>query len=103
MLVEETTAQRYISRDEFVTICETNHVTDGSSQITLLRYLHDLGVVLYFKKLSLANVYVLDPHWVTIGVYKIINSERTKDGLLRVQNVNITGSNISKNTAVILQ
>jgi len=86
-LVEETKANRYISRDKFVKICQENNVPDQSSQQTLLQYLNDLGVVLYFKQLNLANIYVLDPHWVTIGVYKIINSERTKDGMLKEQDL----------------
>lgn len=82
-LVEETKANRYISRERFVEICQENNVTDHGSQQTLLQYLNDLGVVLYFKQLNLANIYVLDPHWVTIGVYKIINSEKTKYGILK--------------------
>jgi len=81
-LVEETKANRYINRERFIKICQENNVTDQSSQQTLLQYLNDLGVVLYFKQLSLANIYILDPHWVTIGVYKIINSQKINDGIL---------------------
>ena len=86
-LVEETKANRYISRERFVEICQDNDVNDQSSQQTLLQYLNDLGVVLYFKQLNLANIYVLDPHWVTIGAYKIINSEQTKDGILKEEDL----------------
>lgn len=81
-LVEETKANRYINREMFVKICQDNNVSDPSSQQTLLQYLNDLGIVLYFKQLNLSSIYVLDPHWVTIGVYKIINSQKTKDGIL---------------------
>ena len=81
-LVQATQANRYINRTAFEKICETHGVTDESSQQTLLQYLNDLGVVLYFRQLNLANIYVLDPHWVTIGAYKIINSEKVKEGIL---------------------
>jgi internalin A len=81
-LVAATQADRYIDRDAFVAICKQNNVSDESSQQTLLQYLNDLGVVLYFKQLSLSNIYVLDPHWVTIGVYKILASEKVKKGIL---------------------
>jgi len=47
-----------------------------------LKYLHTLGVVLHFPGLSLQEFYILDPHWVTIGVYKIINSPSIIDGVL---------------------
>ncbi|MCI5119655.1 MAG: hypothetical protein D3908_00350 [Candidatus Electrothrix sp. AUS4] len=56
---------------------------DEISRMTLLKLLNDLGTVLFFENLPLTDIYVLDPHWVTVGVYKIINSEKTKDGLLR--------------------
>ena len=61
-LVEETKANNYINREQFIDICQENDVIDESSQLTLLQYLNDLGVVLYFKQLNLANIYVLDPH-----------------------------------------
>ncbi|TKJ41682.1 hypothetical protein CEE37_03700 [candidate division LCP-89 bacterium B3_LCP] len=82
-LIEATQASNYISRKEFIKICTENNVKDESSQLTLLKFLHDLGVVLFFEKLQLASIYVLDPHWVTIGVYKIINSAKIKEGILR--------------------
>ncbi|NVO09292.1 MAG: leucine-rich repeat domain-containing protein [Bacteroidales bacterium] len=81
-LVAETKAKRYINRKRFVKICEDNNVSDPSSQKTLLQYLNDLGIVLYFEQLDLPGIYVLDPHWVTIGVYKIINSHKIRDGIL---------------------
>lgn len=77
-----TEAQNYISREQFLAICKEHGVEDEKSRMTLLKLLNDLGTVLFFEKLKLADIYVLDPHWVTVGVYKIINSAKTKDGLL---------------------
>ena len=81
-LVEETRESRYISRKSYETICGEFGVDDSSSQETLLDYLDNLGIVLHFKEHDFAEMYVLDPHWVTIGVYKIVNSSRTKSGEL---------------------
>ena len=81
-LVEETGAQRYISQTRFEELCAESNVTETGAQKTLLNYLNSLGIVLYFEKLDFADIYVLDPHWVTIGVYRIINSVRTADGHL---------------------
>ena len=81
-LVQETEASHYIDRQRFQEICQEHGVDDESSQHTLLQYLHDLGIVLYFKEIDLTSIYVLDPHWVTIGVYKIINSQAITDGIL---------------------
>ncbi|WLE97750.1 MAG: COR domain-containing protein [Candidatus Electrothrix communis] len=82
-LEQATEAQNYINQDQFIAICEKHGVNDKISRITLLKLLNDLGTVLFFENLPLTDIYVLDPHWVTVGVYKIINSEKTKDGILR--------------------
>lgn len=82
-----TEEQNYISREQFLTICKEHGVDDEESRMTLLKLLNDLGTVLFFEKMKLADIYVLDPHWVTVGVYKIINSAKTKDGLLREEDL----------------
>ncbi len=62
-----------LNLDEYDQICEENGVV-REQRINYLRRLSDLGVMLYFgddPRLEL-NV-VLNPFWVTEGVYKIIN------------------------------
>ncbi len=78
-----TEAQNYINQEQFITICQQHGVEEEISRMTLLKLLNDLGTVLFFENLPLTDIYVLDPHWVTVGVYKIINSAKTKDGILR--------------------
>ena len=79
-----TAESNYLDHSNFIKICNQHGVVDRSAQNTLLRYLHDLGVILHFEKLNLNNIFVLDPHWVTIGVYKIINSSKINQGILSV-------------------
>lgn len=86
-LVEETRNKRYISRESYEAICGEFGVDDSSSQETLLEYLDNLGIVLHFKELDFSEMYVLDPHWVTIGVYKIVNSSYTKSGKLSLDDL----------------
>ena len=46
----------------------------ASEQDLLLRYLHDLGVMLNFSDDEyLGDTNVLNPRWVTEGVYKLLN------------------------------
>lgn len=71
----EKTKKNYINLDHYCQICQEKHVTDPSEQKTLLEFLHNLGVVLHFEKLDLKDYQVLEPHWVTEAVYKIINSQ----------------------------
>ena len=79
-LERETAASNYIDQQRFEAICIENQVQDKAQQKTLLNYLDDLGIALHFESLGLKNFYVLDPHWVTIGVYKIINSPSIEGG-----------------------
>ncbi|MCI5164384.1 MAG: hypothetical protein D3917_20715 [Candidatus Electrothrix sp. AX5] len=82
-LEQATEEKNYINQEQFISICQQHGVEDKISRMTLLKLLNDLGTVLFFENLPLTDIYVLDPHWVTVGVYKIINSEKTKDGILR--------------------
>ena len=65
----------FITHDDYDKLCNKNDVTDEISQHTLIGFLHDLGVVLYFQDdPRLESLGILNPQWVTNGVYKIINS-----------------------------
>ncbi|MEE4358858.1 MAG: COR domain-containing protein [Desulfococcaceae bacterium] len=71
----ETSEKDYISYREYSEICRENSVSDDLSQQTLIGFLHDLGVVLHFQNHPvLEDTNVLNPEWVTKGVYRILNS-----------------------------
>lgn len=66
--------KNFITQDEYLSLCDANDVTDETSQHTLIGFLHDLGVVLHFQDdRRLAELGILNPQWVTNGVYKILN------------------------------
>lgn len=76
-LEEETRGKtRYLSEDRFYAICQEHKLKSQTSQTSLVRFLHDLGLLLHFKELqeNLAEYYVLDPYWITYGVYQILTS-----------------------------
>jgi len=67
--------KNFITQDEYLSLCGANEVTDETSQHTLIGFLHDLGVVLHFQDdPRLEALGILNPQWVTNGVYKILNS-----------------------------
>jgi internalin A len=66
----------FITHDEYLNICHTNEIVEYASQRTLIGFLHDLGVVLFFQdEPRLAELGILNPQWVTQGVYRILNSQ----------------------------
>jgi internalin A len=65
----------FITHDEYLELCIENEIRDEISQRTLIGFMHDLGVVLHFQEdPRLEALGILNPHWVTNGVYKILNS-----------------------------
>ncbi len=65
----------FITHDKYTELCAKNEVCDETSQRTLIGFLHDLGVVLHFQDdPRLEALGILNPQWVTNGVYKILNS-----------------------------
>jgi len=66
----------FIESAEFRQVCAENGVTRQLSQDVLLQFLHDLGVLINFRNLHYFDTQILNPLWLTNGVYRIINSER---------------------------
>ncbi|OUC12470.1 MAG: hypothetical protein B0A82_22225 [Alkalinema sp. CACIAM 70d] len=67
----------YILYSEYEEICRSQDITDHVSQRTLVELLHRLGIVLNFgDDPRLEDTHVLNPEWVTNGVYKILNDNR---------------------------
>ena len=48
-----------------------------SERTSAIRFLHDLGLILHFEHIDqeLSEYFVLDPYWITYGVYQIVTSK----------------------------
>jgi len=67
-------SQNYISFDDYRAICASNGETDRIAQETLAFALNCLGIALNYRDdPRLHDTNVLNPHWVTEGVYGILN------------------------------
>ncbi|MCP4607406.1 MAG: GTP-binding protein [Planctomycetes bacterium] len=68
----------YITYSRYEEICREEKVNKKERQKELIGILHELGVMLHFPDRHLRGMGVLNPEWVTSGIYKIINSEEVK-------------------------
>ncbi|MEI6138259.1 MAG: COR domain-containing protein [Mariniphaga sp.] len=75
-LQEKTKANFKLNESEYLEICIRHELTNHDEQNQCVRFLHDLGIILHFDKMDLGEYYILDPLWVTTGVYRIITSEK---------------------------
>ncbi len=73
--------KNYIPYSEYLDICKSNNV-DYDEARSLIRYLHDLGIVLYYHDDPLLkNIVILSSEWGTDAVYKVLDEqERTLKG-----------------------
>lgn len=74
----------YIPYATYQELCQISGVTYASSQQTLIRFLHDLGIVLNFDDDRVHDTNVLNPNWITQGIYALLNNPdlQKRHGLL---------------------
>jgi small GTP-binding protein len=69
-------SEDFISFSRYQAICTEHKITAVQDQEVLLGFLHDLGIVLHFADQPLLKfTNVLNPEWITKGVYAIINHD----------------------------
>ncbi len=77
-----------LTLDEFREICAAEGENDSGKQESLARLLHKLGAVLHFvDEPRLRDTAVLNPHWVTDGVYRLLRFKEApgSDGTLTIE------------------
>ena len=83
--IEGATAQNdYLEADAYAELCAKHSIESEGDQALLLRFLHDLGSVLHFSdedrpEFRLEDKHILNPEWVTGGVYRILNNSSLKE------------------------
>jgi internalin A len=69
--------KNYLSFEEYRKECGKLGEKDPQAQESLAFHLHNLGIALNYKDdTRLKETHVLNPHWVTSGIYKILNANR---------------------------
>jgi internalin A len=69
----ESMSEDYVSYETYLAVCRSNGVTEEETQKKLLERLHELGIILNFGT-RIQDTNVLNPEWVTAGVYAILNA-----------------------------
>jgi len=81
--------EAYISLKKYQSICLKNKVDNPISQEVILQYLNDLGILVYFDDFILSKKQILNPRWITEGIYKIITGEKVikSKGIIPIKDV----------------
>ncbi|PML06262.1 COR domain-containing protein [Vibrio lentus] len=97
-LKEQACSHDLLYLNTYKEICEQNDIHDRFAKDTLLGLLHDLGAVIAFEELKSHNTAILNPHWITEGVYAIIRSEvlAENNGVITLEDAQNALDNYSK-------
>jgi len=67
---DKTKGKEHISKNEFIKIAKRYNVANTDK---LLTDLHSLGISLWYKDMEEFSTLVLNPEWISQGVYRIVN------------------------------
>ena len=82
--------KNFLTLNAYAEVCQKHGVVEESEQKNLSVILHTLGIALnYSDDPRLKDRHVLNPHWLTTGIYKLMTSKRLeeKKGELRPEDL----------------
>jgi internalin A len=84
-----TNVDYYLGEDRFREICLASSLDERDAQKNAISFLHDLGLVLHFNEVVDHEYFVLDPYWITYGVYQILTSNLAgnKKGIVNISDL----------------
>lgn len=75
-----TLTNTFLSQEQYNALCDEHGVAETGVQnhAWLLDILDKLGVIIHFPELPFSDGYVLNPRWLTYGVYKLMYSGQAR-------------------------
>lgn len=87
-----TTKKNFLSFEQYRELCSENNIGILKHQEMLARYLNQLGIVLNYRNdPRLKDTHILNPHWVTNGIYKILNSKSLEEAKGEIHLESVSG------------
>ena len=72
-------SQDYIEASQYSDLCRANNIQDEDTQSLLLRIFSQIGTIVTFENTLLCNRQIINPQWVTEGVYKVVRKPNRSD------------------------
>jgi internalin A len=72
--------ENYLSDERYENLCKEFKVVEKDTQTLLLR-LTELGTVVNFPDRQLQELTVLNPEWVTDGIYRVLNDDLLQESV----------------------
>ena len=76
---KESSKNAFLAHDKFDDLCTEHEIgKQGLDQDVFLGLLDALGEIIHFPELEWSDAYVLNPRWLTYGVYTLLYSDEVK-------------------------
>lgn len=90
-LEQEAKSKNYIRYGDYLSICASEHI-ENNEALSLIKYLHDLGIVLFYHEDPLLkDLVILSSEWGTDAVYKVLDEQeqflKGRNGILYMQDL----------------
>jgi hypothetical protein len=69
--------ETFLGKDAYTRLCREQEIVEEKEQAALLGLLDSLGLVLHFEKIAGLSAYLLNPRWLTYGVYEVLNKKQS--------------------------
>lgn len=90
VLREESSKSSFLPKQEFITLCDNNNIGKiGLKRDDYLALLDSLGEVIHFPNMPLLDAYVLNPRWLTYGVYTLLYSDKVTENKGRISELDV--------------
>jgi hypothetical protein len=85
-LRQRATSKSFLPHAEFDALCHQHKIgaDGGQTKENFLDLLDKLGVIIHFKNLPTLSEYVLNPRWLTYGVYTVMYAQRARLSLAEI-------------------
>ena len=86
---EKASEVSFVEKSLFNEICKESGLTSREDIIALLNLFDKLGIIIHFQDLPSLDSYILNPRWLTYGVYRLLYSKKAQEkyGRLREDDV----------------
>jgi small GTP-binding protein len=80
-LAQRSSRESFLIKTAWVDLCNASGVTEQGplNQKWLLDILDKLGLIIHFPELAVLDSYILNPRWLTYGVYTLLYSPEAKE------------------------
>jgi small GTP-binding protein len=89
-ILKITGEEDYLNEKEFRRLCKKVGLQSEQTQDIAIDFLDKLGLALHFNEIDFSKFFVLDPNWITTGIYRIITSKKAagQQGIVKQGDLN---------------